>query len=538
MPTGRAIAIAAAGLAGLLAASTSAAAEETWDYRVVPGDTLIGVRDRLLVPGSDWRVLQRLNHVDNPRRLMPASTLRIPLKMLRLQPLFAEVLYAHGDVRVERAGAAAQPLAGGERVNTGDLVRTGAQSSTVLRFADGARVVVRPDSLLRVEQSARLGSSPMVDTRLRLDGGGADTQVPKQSARRFEIRTPVANLGVRGTEFRTRATAEQTAVEVLEGNVAASGTGTQGINAGFGTVATAQSVSSASPLLASPELTQVPRRIDRLPLNLPWVSSADAGTRYRAQVVDAQRPDQLVLDGLFTGHAARWSDDLPDGDYLLRVRAVDSRGLEGRDATAAFTLKARPEPPFITEPRAGQRTADESISFGWTIHPNAARYRLQVADTADFAQPRIDRDDVTGHALSLPLPVGTHHWRMASIRADGDTGPWGDPLQVTRVALPPPPESQPPQSTGDGVLLLWRESAGASYQVQVAREAGFAELLHDERVDAPQWLLRTPPPGRYFVRVRSIDADGFAGPFGAPQQVDVPHSLTWLWMLLPLVLLL
>lgn len=537
MPIGRAIAVAAAGLLPLLPAGAGGPGE-TWDYRVQRGDTLIGVRNRLMAPGSDWRVLQRLNHVDNPRRLMPGSSLRIPMAMLRLQPVSVEVLYTHGDVHVERAGAATQPLAGGERVSSGDLLRTGAQSSAVLRFGDGARVIVRPDSLLRVERSARLGASPAVDTRLRLDDGGADTQVPKQSARRFEIRTPVANLGVRGTEFRTRASAEQTAVEVLEGNVATSGAAAQGVGAGFGAVATAQSVTAPQPLLPAPQLTQVPSRIDRLPLHLPWVTTTDNGS-YRAQVFDVQRPDQLMLDGLFTGNAARWSDDLPDGDYLLRVRAVDNHGLEGRDASAHFTLKARPEPPFITQPRAGQRTADESINFGWTIHPGAARYRLQVADSPDFAPPRIDRDDVTGNTLSLPLPVGAHHWRMASIRPDGDIGPWGDPTLVTRVALPPPPESQAPQTTAEGVLLLWRESAGARYQVQVARDASFAEVLHDEPVDAPQWLLRSPAPGRYFVRVRSIDAaDGFAGPYGAPQQVEVPHSMAWLWLLLSLVPLL
>jgi hypothetical protein len=522
----------------LLGRGLQAAENDTWAYRIEPGDTLIGIRDRLLVPGADWRPLQRLNRIRDPRRLVPGSTLQIPLALLRQQPVQAEVLHLHGEVSVQRGGAPPQPLRAGDTLSQGDLVRTGRQSSTTLRLADGARLLLRPDSMLRLERSVRLGDSPAVDSRVRLDSGSVDTQVPRQPAPRFEIRTPVANLGVRGTEFRTRATPAETAVEVIAGRVAAAGgAAPQVIDAGFGALATAQGTSPPRVLPAAPDLTPLPPRIDRLPLVLPWVAAAGT-TNYRAQVFDAARPELLLLDGLFTGASARWIEDLPDGPYLLQVRAIDVGGLEGLDAVRPFTLKARPEPPFVTRPRAGARTGDEDIGFAWTRAAGTARYRLQVADTPDFAQPRVDRDDITTSEVSLALPVGTHHWRLASIRADGDAGPWGDALTVTRVALPPAPSSEPPRPGADGVLLQWRASEGASYQVQVSGDAGFSALLHDERVAVAEWLLRKPAPGAYFVRVRAVDAEGFVGPWGATQQVDVPRSLEWLWLLAPLLLLL
>lgn len=72
----------------------------------------------------------------------------------------------------------------------------------------------------------------------------------------------------------------------------------------------------------------------------------------------------------------------------------------------------------------------------------------------------------------------------------------------------------------------------------MARDAAFAlPLVRDETVAEPQLLLRDPEPGTYHVRVKTIDADGFAGPFGQTQQVDVPRSKWW-WLLLPAVLLL
>lgn len=33
-----------------------------------------------------------------------------------------------------------------------------------------------------------------------------------------------------------------------------------------------------------------------------------------------------------------------------------------------------------------------------------------------------------------------------------------------------------------------------------------------------------PDPGHYFLRVRTIDADGYEGPFGAAQAVDVEEE--------------
>ena len=135
------------------------ASEDSWPYQVRAGDTLIGIRDTLLVPGADWQSLQRLNRVANPRQLAPGSTLQIPVRLLRTSEATAEVVHTHGDVQIVRGGASAaagnQVLSSGQLLSSGDTVRTGAQSSAALRFADGTRVTMRPDSLLTIERSVR-----------------------------------------------------------------------------------------------------------------------------------------------------------------------------------------------------------------------------------------------------------------------------------------------------------------------------------------------------------------------------------------------
>lgn len=551
-------------LCALLAATVPAlaqkAADDDWLYRIERGDTLIGLQERLMRPDADWRVVQRLNRIADPHRLQPGRTLRIPVALLREEAAAAEVLHAHGEVWLERPGAARQPLAAAASVGAGDVVVTGAQSSVSLRFADGSRTQLGPNGRLLVDRHVRLGASGGVDTRLRLEAGGAEAQVPRaepattsststptQPARptrpapRFELRTPVVNLGVRGTEFRGRVDGDRTLAEVVQGRVAA---GPQTLEAGFGTVATAAGVAPPRALLAAPDLAGVPERIERVPLQLrlPRLEGARA---MRAQVYDTATPPRLLLDGVFDQPLAAWTDDLPDGRYELRVRASDTDGIEGQTARRVFTLKARPEPPFLLRPRAGDKTTDESVTLAWARNPQAARYRVQVAPQADFASPTLQRDDVEGTELRVAVPLGTHHWRVAAVRADGDVGPWGDGQVFERVAVPPPPP--PPSAPGaqkaaageQGIVVTWAASPvpGASYQVQVARDAAFTQIVLDERTPRTEAVVPKPEPGLYHVRVRTIGADGRAGAFGGGQEIEVPSTWPWWLWLLPLLLL-
>ena len=77
---------------------------------------------------------------------------------------------------------------------------------------------------------------------------------------------------------------------------------------------------------------------------------------------------------------------------------------------------------------------------------------------------------------------------------------------------------------------------GDRSELQLAPEPTFDTPLFTVQTAEPEAALPRPGPGRYFVRVRSVDADGIAGPYGGVQQVDVPHS-RW-WWLLPAGLLL
>jgi len=534
-----------AALVPLCAAAAAQPVAPAWSYRVVKGDSLSSVARTYLAPGVSWQKLQRFNRVANPKRLTPGRELRMPVAWLRAEASVATVAFISGHARRETGAAEPALLAAGDTLNPGDTLVTDDDASVTLRLADDSRVLVAGGSRVRMESLLVFGRSGVVNTRLGVDKGETDSRVNPTRApgSRYDVRTPALTLGVRGTEFRVRVGegAGTTTAEVTQGRVAVAPAAKRGaerpIDAGYGLVAAATGVlTAAQPLPAAPGLTTLPVLYERVPLSFSW-PPLEGAAAYRAQVFADDSFNQRLLDGVFERPAAQWAD-LPDGRYLLQVRARDAQGLEGRDGRLAFTLKARPEPPFSAAPRDEGRAYGERVEFSWTTVAAAQRYRIQVAGDARFETPLLDRADLEATRFSLPLPPGRYHWRLASIAKGDDQGPFSDAANFELRETPPPPPLDAPKAQGDKMVFRWRARSGDdAYDVQVARDPAFTELLLERRENLPELLLDKPKPGTYYLRVRTIEADGFVGPYGSTQQFKVPQSLWW-WLVPGAVVLL
>jgi hypothetical protein len=299
--------------------------------------------------------------------------------------------------------------------------------------------------------------------------------------------------------------------------------GEQRVSAGFGTVVDASGrVEVPVPLLPPPVLDSLPRLQERVLMRftLPPLPGAVA---WRAQVSADARFDRVLADLRADGTELRFAG-LPDGDYRLRVRGVDASGLEGRDAEWAFRLKARPEAPLPSAPAPDERRFGSRVEFQWAANAEADHYRLQVGTDPSFDTVVRDVDDLRGLGTVIEgLPPGTYHWRLRSVRPDGDLGPWGDP---NRFELRPEPPLPPRPAVGDqAVRFAWQGLPGQQFDFQLARDPAFAGLLLERRLTETVIELPRPASGRYWVRLRAIDPDGFVGPFGGAQFFDLPHCL-------------
>ncbi|MDZ7828887.1 MAG: FecR family protein [Halofilum sp. (in: g-proteobacteria)] len=134
---------------------------------------------------------------------------------------------ASGAVTAVRARSA-RSLAEGDSVYVGDRVRTGDDARAVLRLEDGSRISLRPGSDFRVaelrEETNEDGNSTFTGMFMDLLRGGLRVitgRVADRNSENYRLRTPVATIGVRGTEFSAlmcaRGDCPEDAGEVEEG---------------------------------------------------------------------------------------------------------------------------------------------------------------------------------------------------------------------------------------------------------------------------------------------------------------------------------
>jgi hypothetical protein len=259
--------------------------------------------------------------------------------------------------------------------------------------------------------------------------------------------------------------------------------------------------------------------------------------RYRAQIFSDKSFERLLLDGVFPSPGAKWTD-LPDGRYVLRVRGVDQGGLEGLNADQEFVLKARPEAPFTSAPLEGAKSYGPVAKLSWSNSLAAQVYHIQVSTQANFDSLIADLPSVSGTEQTVALEPGKYFWRVASIAAGADHGPFGDLQSFTQRKIPDSPQAEAPGMDEKQITFRWRAGdAGAKYQLQLANELSFSKPLIDRQLSENQTQVQVdrPAPGTYYMRLKTIDADGFEGPFGTPQQIVVPDSPKP-WRFLPLLL--
>ncbi len=112
------------------------------------------------------------------------------------------VVAARGTVNAEAQGVQ-RPLKQGDHIFVKDKIVSGDRSFAVLQFSDGAKVTVRPNSAMIIENYVYNGDENDVAVLGLVEGGlrvitGAMT---KQHPESYKVKTPVALMGVRGTQF-------------------------------------------------------------------------------------------------------------------------------------------------------------------------------------------------------------------------------------------------------------------------------------------------------------------------------------------------
>lgn len=255
-------------------------------------------------------------HVARPRL---AGMLAIAGVCLALAaPLQAEtraagtVVLAAGPVYLQH-GKQRSPLARGSQLQPGQTIVTGEGGFAHVRMADGGLVAVRPFSTFQIEVFDYQQDQASDRVRYRLDEGVARAitgGVGEANKEAFRLNTPVAAVGVRGTDFVVATTPSASRVAINSGAVVVAALGEHCTASGFGACAQGGVVLGKSDSLPGqfvevvrgeqlPRMVQDPSQTpDRLaPPHQAEPATAQADrlpdTRLNDSVVAVERPDDV-----------------------------------------------------------------------------------------------------------------------------------------------------------------------------------------------------------------------------------------------------
>jgi len=174
-------------------------------------------------------------------------------------------------------------------------------------------------------------------------------------------------------------------------------------------------------------------------------------------------------------------------------------------------------------PERKELLTTSKVTFDWDDIIDAELYKIQLSEKQDFSTLvfSIKTTDST-YAYDTFLKYSTtYYWR---IRAKvGDIwGTWSPTWKITSMdPLTAPPLLSPDHKqtfTTNTVTLSWNSVLnGYQYKVQVSQYSDFSTKLVNENLD-PDVLTRklsNLKDGKYYWRVRAIDASGGKGPWSA-----------------------
>jgi len=496
-------------------------------YFAQQGDTLSSIAKRFTEKTPNWTILGKRNHIADDRAIPIGTAILIPLELLPEEESQAKVLALAGNPTYKPVNGAETPLAIGTVVKEGAQIFTGKNGFITLAFPDNSRVSIPSNSQISLAKLRQTKYTASPRTEISLLAGKVESHVSSllSNKGRFEVRSPLAVAGVRGTHFRVGVTEAGTANEVLEGGVAVNNPALKKstglvLPAGKGNIISASSVGKAVDLLPAPKLSEQ-YLLQVRPTIQFLIEQSEAATGYHVQIAKDPQALDVLTENTFKGTRFKF-DGVADGSYFVRIAAIDQYGLEGIPLTQAFTLKARPEPPFTVQPK--NKIRSDKTDFVWTEASNAASYHLQVAADDQFNNIVLDQNNLKDVQFSSDaIKTGNYFWRIATVviqkNGQSDQGPFSDPQAFTR--LPAQTGAALTDSEGKEISFNWAAEPGQKFLIQIAKDPEFKTMYLARETTAAELKIPRPDAGQYYIRVQATDPDGYVGAFSSTQKITI-----------------
>jgi len=223
---------------------------------------------------------------------------------------------------------------------------------------------------------------------------------------------------------------------------------------------------------------------------------------------------------VITDSSGKWSADFDTigidiglGD-LGYAQIRDEIGEEDGDYTEVRWDVYTPVYPAYLE-----KLTTSKVTFDWEDTLGATAYKIQLSTKSNFSTLLLSAssvDSVYPYATKLANNT-TYYWRVKA-KVGGVWSGWKpvwqftsmDPLAKPVLISPPPGLTLPFKTAG----LDWEPvTNGFTYLVQISKLADFSTTYFKTTTDKTEFLTNPLPKGKYFWRVRAIDASGGKGPW-------------------------
>lgn len=259
-----------------------------------------------------------------------------------LSPVAEVTLVLGISVAHQYNGAGEVQLQRGDPVYVGDRIETQSNGHVHLRFSDDALVSVRPNSRLKIQKYDFDPSKPSESTvKFELEEGvtrAISGRAAKGARERFRLNTPIAAIGVRGTDFVVSAGAEATKAKVNEGAI---------VMAPFSDVCSAEGIGPCASnaleiaggtlgLAALDQSTPLPRLIPPQSVRSPNFMQAEVQRAVASSALQSEAPAQSVSVSGASGpdNQEEVSNEvLLEGVTTVKVRADAAVAVEEVKAT-------------------------------------------------------------------------------------------------------------------------------------------------------------------------------------------------------------
>ncbi|WP_404301575.1 FecR domain-containing protein [Alicycliphilus denitrificans] len=135
----------------------------------------------------------------------------------------AQATLVIGQARIVHADGRSSWVERGSTIRVGDAIHTELGGHVHLRFVDGALVSVRPSSRMQIQSYAYSADQPQAGAiKFKLEEGvmrSITGQWGGAARERFRLNTPLAAIGVKGTDFVVKANDHSTAAAVFTGAI-------------------------------------------------------------------------------------------------------------------------------------------------------------------------------------------------------------------------------------------------------------------------------------------------------------------------------